>query len=356
MEKTYKKYFLAANSCEGFYSAFEKNYSAQDGWHALIIKGGPGTGKSSFMKYIAASAEKRGFSAVLCPCSSDPDSLDGVIIPEKKLIALDGTPPHVIEPLNHGYCEEIINLGEYWNRDMLFENKESIMAAASENKMHHKTASRYLAAAGELFVDNLNKSENCLRFAKIEKYALTLADKYIPENGGEGKESIRFLSGITPIGAVFYKNTVSDIKNRVIIEDRHLAAAASIMEIIRKKALIKGYKIITVRNPFLPLKIIDHIIIPELDLCFLTENKFCRFDGTQRRIHGRRFYNAAMISRNRSREVYNNRVANEMLSGAVKALKEAKRTHDILESYYIKAMDFKAQSAYAKRLCDKLFN
>ena len=46
------KYFLAANSGNGFLSLFDTCYSAKDGWKVYIIKGGPGTGKSSLVNEI----------------------------------------------------------------------------------------------------------------------------------------------------------------------------------------------------------------------------------------------------------------------------------------------------------------
>ncbi|MBQ8793259.1 MAG: hypothetical protein IJZ63_00755 [Clostridia bacterium] len=58
MKNEFSKYFLAANSAEGFVSHFGDNYDYADGWRAYIIKGGPGTGKSSFMKYITAKAQE----------------------------------------------------------------------------------------------------------------------------------------------------------------------------------------------------------------------------------------------------------------------------------------------------------
>ena len=58
MENFNLKYFLAANSCEGFCSYFDKSYLPDGEWRAFIIKGGPGTGKSSFMKYFALKASE----------------------------------------------------------------------------------------------------------------------------------------------------------------------------------------------------------------------------------------------------------------------------------------------------------
>ena len=134
MENIFSKYFLAANSGEGFKSCFGDSYDYSDGWRAYIIKGGPGTGKSSFMKYVVVSAVDKGYSVELCPCSSDPDSLDGVIIKEKKVIILDGTAPHVVEPKFPGVCEEIINLGEFWNGELLRARSAEIIAVTAKNK------------------------------------------------------------------------------------------------------------------------------------------------------------------------------------------------------------------------------
>ena len=116
-------FFLGANAPGGFVSVFGNCYSAEDGWHTYIIKGGPGTGKSTLMKRVAGYFIKQGVRCELCPCSSDPQSLDAVIFPDFKVALLDGTAPHVVEPQYPGACEEIINLGMAWNTQRLSENR-----------------------------------------------------------------------------------------------------------------------------------------------------------------------------------------------------------------------------------------
>ncbi|MGN0492206.1 MAG: ATPase, partial [Acutalibacteraceae bacterium] len=150
MENLNLKYFLAANSCEGFCSAFADSYDADGEWRVFIIKGGPGTGKSSFMKYLAARAADKGEKILLCPCSSDPDSLDAVIMPEKKLAVMDGTAPHTVDPAFPGACEKILNFGEFWDDSAFLADKRQIIETTRLNKALHKTASRYMRAAGQL--------------------------------------------------------------------------------------------------------------------------------------------------------------------------------------------------------------
>jgi len=91
--KTELQFFLGANAASGFVSHFEELYDPEGGWKCYIIKGGPGTGKSSMMRRIVERTP--GLEHEMIHCSSDPESLDGVIFPEKKICIADGTAPHV---------------------------------------------------------------------------------------------------------------------------------------------------------------------------------------------------------------------------------------------------------------------
>ena len=93
---TQKKYrfFLGANSPEGFVSFFDHLIDLDAANEVYIIKGGPGVGKSSFMKRAAAGLVEAGLTAEWIVCSADPDSLDGVVFPEIGVAFVDGTQPH----------------------------------------------------------------------------------------------------------------------------------------------------------------------------------------------------------------------------------------------------------------------
>ena len=351
MENKFSKYFLAANSGEGFVSRFADNYDFYDGWRAYIIKGGPGTGKSSFMKYVVVKAVDMGLEVELCPCSSDPDSLDGVIIKDRKVIILDGTAPHVVEPGLPGVCEEIINLGEFWNGRKLRQRAQDIIAVTVQNKKLHKTAAAYISAASELIYDNFKLSESFLNPDKAERFAVGVGERLIPkQNKTRAKEWVRFVGGVTPKGVVAFKSTIEDFyENIVVISDKYGAAASVIMNTIRKIALMRGYEVITLKNPFLPSKMTDHILIPKLSLAFVREYDYINFKEQYRRVHARRFYDVNMVREYRSRLTFNRRVARELLQGAVDTLSIAKSVHDKLEKYYIGSMDFDAMTRFVEQ-------
>ena len=356
MKTEFLKYFLAANSAEGFESYFCDNYDYNDGWRAYIIKGGPGTGKSSFMKYVVVKAVDRGYTVELCPCSSVPDSLDGVIIKEIKTIILDGTSPHIVEPKFAGVCEEIINLGEFWKSEKLRERADEIMSVTAQNKKLHKTAAAYISASGELIYDNYKLSKQFINKQKCENFALNLAYSLLPKKMSfRSKEWPRFIGGVTPKGVVAFKSTVEDFyENIVVIDDKYGAVANIIMQKIREVAISCGYEIITLKNPFLPSKIIDHILIPKLSLAIVREYEYIKFDEQYRRIHARRFYDVNVLRAFRTRLTYNRRLTRELLLGAIETLGKAKAVHDELDKYYIDAMDFNALTLFAEQKTNEI--
>lgn len=68
----------------------------------FFIKGRPGTGKSTFLKKLAAAAAESGFDTEVYWCSFDKNSLDMVIVPELSFCVFDSTAPHELFPEREG--------------------------------------------------------------------------------------------------------------------------------------------------------------------------------------------------------------------------------------------------------------
>ncbi len=346
------KYFLAANSCDGFVSYFDKCYNPKEGWRAFIIKGGPGTGKSSFMKKTAKIAEEKGYAPHLCPCSSDPDSLDAVIIPELKIVIMDGTSPHIVDPKYAGAVETVLNFGDFWDSEMLILKRDDIIKLTDNNKAFHKTASAFLKSSGLLLKENRAISKMSLNEEKAEKYAQKLCRRYLGKNGHKPKESVYFLSGVSPKGIISFEETVYKYSKAPIIINDDLGCASSfILNRVKEKALENGFEIIIFKNPFLP-DITEHLIIPQLGLAFLRESRYLKFSSDARRIHAERFMDDVTLSK---KVKLNLKTARMLISFAEEALKKAKALHDDLEALYIDAMDYKKLNEFTESFMKQLF-
>ena len=349
------KYFLAANSCEGFVSHFSDCYNPRDNWRCFIIKGGPGTGKSSFMKKIARKACETDTEHVLCPCSSDPDSLDAVILPSKKTVILDGTAPHEVNPRYPAVCEEILNFGQFWDADKI-PDKKAILTLTDQNKAYHKTAQKYLAAAGQIMLDIYKTALCCTKICETEKFADNLCKKHIPKSSGTPYEWVRFLEGITPKGVISHPETILEsCKNIVIISDKYKACSNIIMNRVRNFALLNGYEIITIKNAFLPSVMTEHIIIPALSLAFVTESDATKFSCDIRRTHARRFTSNKLLHNSQTRLKLNEKIIKSLLNFATANLKNAKAVHDELEEEYKAIMDYSGLNNFSEQFIEKLF-
>ncbi len=338
---TLPMYFLGANAPGGFRSRFSENYDPADGWKTFILKGGPGTGKSSLMKRLAAFAAEDGRKVTLSPCSSDPGSLDAVILQQEKKIILDGTAPHVVEPQYPGVCERIVNLGDCWKEEAFCGNEKAIIALCRENKALHARASRYITAAGQIALDSHRIALGCTDAEKAAQFGASLASRLIPKTRkGQGREWERYLSGITPLGLVFYRSTVAKTCEQVVVlSDEYGAASSVILSVVREMALSRGHEIITCYNLLLP-EVIDHILIPHLGVAFCTEGRYSHLDEQWRRIHARRFTDMTALHRKKQRLSFNRKALKELLEAAGETLAGAKAVHDEIEAYYIAAMDF----------------
>lgn len=346
-------FFLSSNSAEGFVSHFGDSYSASDGWRAYIIKGGPGTGKSTCMKNVAKKISDEGLDVHLIPCTGDPQSLDAVIIKEIKTIILDGTAPHVVEPKYIGACESLVDFGVSFDTNKLSESRAEIIALCKSMSDLYERAYRYIKAAGTLLNDTQRLASQCTDTEKATKFGTKIAERYIPKRIGKGHETIRFLSGVTSKGLVYYRSTIDKMGcNTIAICDEYGVASEIIMQRIHDIALERSQNIITCLNPLIPNKKIDHIIFPDLKLAFITSNRFLPVGDAEHKIYSRRFTDASALRLRKSRISFNRRAMTELLENAADTMAESKTLHDELEKYYIGAVDF----AMVDELTENLIN
>lgn len=356
MKKYGINYFLGANSPCGFVSFFDELYSPGDNSRCFVIKGGPGTGKSTLMKSIAKEIERRGFEVHRIHCSSDPDSLDAVKCDELKISVADGTSPHVIEPLFPGAVETIINLGDAWDSGRLRTESGEIIKTAKANSDCHSRSIRFLKAAGLLVSDSRRLTENAVFEEKAALYVKRFIKRSSKPSGRQGHESKVFLSAVTPKGIVFFKDTVARFADLIIEIDDSVGLVSSVLtENLRIAAVKNGLDIITGYCPLDPTGRPEHIIIPECSVAFVRRHTAYGGIGASRTIHARRFLDNDLVSRQRQKLSFNKKAADEMISEAVASLRQAKKIHDELEKIYISAMDFEKLDEIKKKTLEMIF-
>ena len=144
-------YFGSANGYNGFISLFDEKFNSNETDKIFVLKGGPGTGKSTLIKKLIKKIENSASSIETYFCSSDINSLDGAIFEmnDKKVAIIDGTAPHERDAIYVGVVDEIINLGESLNTKSLSFYKNKILHLHEQKSDAYKNAYRYLKLAGK---------------------------------------------------------------------------------------------------------------------------------------------------------------------------------------------------------------
>lgn len=317
-------FFLAANSGRGFYSLYD-GFPERRGVFLSIIKGGPGTGKSGFMRRISAAAKQSGLDTEEIICSGDPDSLDALYIPALGRAWMDGTAPHVREPKVFAADAGYEDLGRFCAHPLGKNDAALAREIDRDYKAVYAQAYRLLAAAAQT-ADCAN--ETPLSCAGAEKIS-----ELIGEAGEPGFIKRRFLRAVSCKGRVRLAGTLRELCPRaVMLSDEGLEHAARLAE-------GNGLSAVVCPQPLRPDKL-DAVLLPERSLAFVS----------------RAWERESTESIEAECENQYAPLLDELLDAACAQLAKAKGMHDELERVYRPYMDFSALTEYTEGVISSLFD
>ncbi|MFS0880054.1 hypothetical protein CHH83_13610 [Bacillus sp. 7586-K] len=339
-----RHYYAGGNTAKGFYSLYES--ALEDLERVYILKGGPGTGKSSLMKKIGDIMESKSLNVEYLHCSSDNDSIDGVILPDYKVGIVDGTAPHIIEPKAPGVVEEYVNLGVAWDSQKLANDKQTILSLnkdiAGKFEIAYKTFAEALAAHDEIeeiYISNMN-------FDKANQLTDEVISLLYGEEQLEKKSKIkhRFLGAATPLGAVdFIQNLTSDVQNRYFIKGRAGSGKSTMLKKIVAEGEKRGFDIEVYHCGFDPNSL-DMVIIRERDVAIFDSTApheyFPERDTDKIIDMYERCINPGTDEKYADEIERTTKAYKGKMKEAISYLAGAKQLRDRLEAIYINAMDF----------------
>lgn len=343
--------FLGANTPKGFFSYYEPFIENKK---AYIIKGGPGTGKSSLMKRVAGEVLKKDIFTEYAYCSSDPDSLDGVLFPELSTLLADGTSPHTLEPKIPGALGGIVNVGEYWNEKILQKSLKEIFTLQSDIQKCFKRCYCFLGAAGNVYSDISETAKSFIDEEKANKFINNFVKKNFPKSkSGKGEIFRRFLSGYTPKGYITFKDTVYTLCDKVCVFEDEFFVSPYFMKKIAEHLEKTGYDFYAFYSPMSPLEI-EHIAVPEASVAIVSSRKSVGFEPSlSQKTHLKRFLKEDFyFVKNRLSAA--KKILSVCEKEALASLSKEKALHDDLEEIYIEAMDFKRLDNLVARIAKSI--
>ena len=351
--------FPGNNTSQGFFSYYGYILPQAQTRRIYCLKGGPGTGKSTFLKRIGERLAREGFDIEYMHCSSDPDSLDGLVIPALGAALIDGTAPHVTDPAHPAAVDEIVNLGEFWDADAIREHREEIVRLSGEIKQQYKRTYKYLAAAKCLMDDITEAFESATDKAGPSVQARRIIDRELlrePVDGRLGNVRRLFATAVTPSGVVHHLESLAEGASKVYsIKNLWGVGVHELLKRVSAEAVCRGLDVELYYCPLAPETRIEHVVVPELKLAFVSENRYFELKNHHQAILDMTQYtDLKQLGPQKDALEFDIGTFHTLLGEAVGALAHAKKLHDELEQCYIPHMDFKRIRAKGEEICVEL--
>ncbi len=330
--------FLGANTGRGFRSLYEEFIGSLTPERLYIIKGSAGCGKSGLMKRVAARAAEAGQRVIRVLCSGDPDSLDGVVLPEAGIAFFDGTSPHVLEPGLTGQKGFYADLSRFFTSPA-----EGLEAWEKAYREHYRKAYRYLAAAGS--VEDVLPCAGETR-AAVARRAEALAARTLGRGRGEGRVLRCYTDAFTCRGLVSLTESRRALAPRLVALTGSREETDLFLQTFLRAAGERGREAVLCPDP-LDERRIAHLLLPELGFGITTG------EG-DRRIHLEKLGPPPSEGEKaEAREL--DKLRSSLLALAQKELALAKEDHDRLEAAVAPHVDFSGVTAYTEELISRVF-
>ena len=345
-------YFASANSSRGFYSLFGEVFSEEKHKSLYILKGGPGTGKSTLLDGLAARAEREGYEFEALLCSSDPTSLDGIVIESLGVAVLDGTAPHSQDPYYPGVCGEIINLGSNWNAEKLHRSRGDIEVLFRDKSEAYSRAYRLLEAAGIAERDVIHAYERAADTEKMDAAVKRLLRQLIGRGSGMSPVVRRFTTAHSVIGKV-YVNTLDTVAETTVTVSRSHGFGYLYMRSLYDLSVSLGCRMTAIPDALLP-EYYEAIYYPDEAVLvkLADEDEYERGDV---RINCSRFILSDVVRGDRAKLRFSEKMCANLTDEAILSLEGAGKIHSKIEEIYKASMNFDGVSDTARKLETRIF-
>ena len=348
-----RKFFAASNSCDGFKNYYGECFERAD--RLYIIKGGPGTGKSTFMKVVGNMAQGEGYYTEHYCCSSDYTSYDGVLFKKggEYIGLIDGTFPHPYIEKLPGVREEILNLGVFWNSDILRSNGDTIRELSANKTRCYNNAYSYLRTCG-----NLREVLNSYISGKINTEKIEKEVEKLTRDVPRGSKFSCIPTPVNSIGMLgkSHFDTYEAIADKIYMLCGESGAGELLCGIF-KCAQEKEHKIRSAPNPVY-FGEFDGVYLEDARIWFVREDALSdkaidEYQSKIKRINMQRF-ELEGASEWKSEKRYCKKLIDEAMNAAEESLRAAGEYHFEIEKIYKSAMDFSGVNDYVNEFCQKI--
>lgn len=275
--------FYATNTHHGVVTLAPTLFDWSQSKDVLLLKGGAGFGKTTFLKTMGETLQKAGIGVEFLWCAGHPHDLDGIIAPQLHCAALDATAPHMLEPLCPGGVERWVDLGQFCDvtaaKELANQTKRLLLTEQSDRTAAHHT----LRAAHNLEQAITAQVMPTFDISRAQNRVDGILKRSLTKGREKGVVQQRFLSSFTALGLVHHWEHVLTCCPTVYgFCDRYHLGRDCLAQIAQG---IQGWNCIVCMDAVDSQRMV-HLLIPDLGVAFVTTSPHTVFPGTlYRQVH-----------------------------------------------------------------------
>lgn len=338
--------FAGLNSIDGYVPLLEYTLSPMK--RIFILKGSPGSGKSTIMKRIAARAEAEGHSLTVVRCSSDPDSFDGIMLTDLGVAVADGTSPHSLDPKKYGIRELTVSLEDTFDYDRLGFFSGRLSRLSEKKAMYVRAASSCIAAFGKLEDVRREYTDNAFLAGKL----YTFCHGFVKRNCRKGVGRVV----ITPTDTFCRKGFVTtgtfcDIDTFYVLRDRY-GSAETVLQQLYVCARNEGVDMCVIPCP-VDSREISGIFFPDTGV-LIKSDRFVSPENAKT-VRAARFLDPEVTVLHRQSLTALEKLSGKLTDEAAQAMEHSFSVHAEIEKIYSQCIDFSVTDSIEKALAIRIF-
>jgi len=325
----------------GFVDFFNYIMPLENAKKRYFLKGSSGSGKSTFIKKIAAELEAAMVDIDFFHCANDASGLDGMAVKDFGLCIFDATMPHAHDPELPVGIDEMIDFAQFLDEQKIGKHIDEIKMLLDAKKMLSKTAHKFLTAAGNIVAAESAAYEAALIMPRIQKLTQDCRSIFEKTDSGlMGTNRKLFLNAITPDGIVNFADKVLGEYKVYGFSTEMGAGIDAILTGLKNAANACGINTESFYSFLEPTKA-ECLLLPKEGLAFASAGgRYGCMGKADEVIDLGRCFDANKLQNAASDMLRSGKMIDNLLDAAMASMKESKAVHSRIEEIYISAMDF----------------
>lgn len=256
--------FTSSNTGKGFHTFIPELLEGLR--YIFILKGAPGSGKSSCIRYIGESISDQGYEVEFWVSAMDPMNPEGVYIPQMEAAVVNGSLPLAIEPKYPGITGLIINFSNYLDKEALKNYGSEIMDLFDSKEEQNKRAIILLGEALQIKEQMIKAVAEYRNSSKIEAMVDRLEERMFKRVPAERHY---YSSTFTAEGIVNYLDEISSrCKSRYLFSGPWGSGTSEVISELANRARESGNSVDYYHCGLEPERV-DMVIISNLNVAII---------------------------------------------------------------------------------------